>query len=232
MKIGVGGCSHSSYSWGNPWHYYMGEKLNAEIISSSSRGGGNEMNLEKIKFILDNQKIDFFVYQVTEPARMVVGTNNWEFGEGLHSPTCFNDVSYYTFNCVGNMPVRSEKNFSEKYAIQKFFQETLVPSKYNTDYKIFHTMMSMNQLCDFYGVKIYFFSWFVDLHEISKESNYTGIISKLNVVRGYVNDFTSKNKISPLPNDVHFDSDSHKIIYDEFVHPQLQDLIFKKKKLF
>jgi hypothetical protein len=224
MKIGVGGCSHSFHGWGNPWHYYMGKKLNSEIISSSSRGGGNEMNLEKIKFILDNHKIDFFVYQVTEPSRLVVGNNNWDPGEGLHNPTFFNEVSYQTFNCA--------KDTSEKSEIEKFFKSTLVPSKYNTDYKIFHTMMSMNQLCDFYGVKIYFFSWFVDLHEMAKESNYTGIISKLNVVRGYVNDFVTKNKISPISGDCHFDSDGHRIIYEQFIHPQLQDLIYKQKKLF
>jgi hypothetical protein len=224
MKIGVGGCSHSFYGWGNPWHYYMGKKLNAEIISSSSRGGGNEINLEKIKFILDNHKIDFFVYQVTDPSRMVVGNNNWEPGEGLHNPTFFNEVSYRTFNCT---------RISEKSDdIEKFFSETLVPSKYNTDYKIFHTMMSMNQLCDFYGVKIYFFSWFVDLHEMAKESNYTEIISKLNVVKGCVNNFVTKNKINSIPGDCHFDSDGHRIIYEQFIHPQLQDLIHKKKKLF
>jgi hypothetical protein len=224
MKIGVGGCSHSFYGWGNPWHYYMGKKLNAEIISSSSRGGGNEINLEKIKFILDNHKIDFFVYQVTEPSRMVVGDNNCEHPHDLHNPTFFNDVSYRTFNCAGDI--------SEKSHIEKFFLETLVPSKYNTDYKIFHTMMSMNQLCDFYGVKIYFFSWFVDLHEMAKESNYTEVMSKLNVVKGYVNNFVTKNKINSIPGDCHFDSDGHRIIYEQFIHPQLQDLIHKKKKLF
>ena len=119
MKIGVGGCSHSYYSWGNPWHYYMGKKLNAEIISSSSRGGGNEINLEKIKFILDNHKIDFFVYQVTEPSRMVVGDNNCEQPHDLHNPTFFNDVSYRTFNCMGGVYGEHE--------VEKFFFRNFCP---------------------------------------------------------------------------------------------------------
>jgi hypothetical protein len=224
MKIGVGGCSHSYDGWGNPWHYYMGKKLNAEIISSSSRGGGNEINLEKIKFILDNHNIDFFVYQVTEPSRMVVGNNNWEPGEGLNNPTFFNEVSYHTFNCIGDKDEKSE--------IKNFFSETCVPSKYNTDYKIFHTMMSMNQLCNFYGIKIYFFSWFVDLYKLSKKSNYSDIINKLHVMNGSVNEFVVENKINSIPGDCHFDSEGHRIIYEQFIHPKLQDLIFKQKKLF
>jgi hypothetical protein len=73
----------------------------------------------------------------------------------------------------------------------------------------------MNQLCDFYGVKIYFFSWFVDLHEIAKKSNYTEIIDKLNVVNGSVNNFVSENKINSIPGDSHFDSEGHRIIYEQ-----------------
>ena len=49
MKIGVGGCSHSSAAYGYPLHKFMGQKFSAKIIKSSTSGGGNETNVEKIK---------------------------------------------------------------------------------------------------------------------------------------------------------------------------------------
>ena len=48
MKIGVGGCSNTSVSYGEPWHYYMGQDINCEIVSIFSGAHGNEINIEKI----------------------------------------------------------------------------------------------------------------------------------------------------------------------------------------
>jgi hypothetical protein len=60
MKIGVGGCSHSSTGYGYPWHKFMGQRYSAKIIKSSTSGGGNEANVEKIKYIFDeNPDLDF-----------------------------------------------------------------------------------------------------------------------------------------------------------------------------
>jgi hypothetical protein len=224
MKIGVGGCSNSSFGWGNPWHFYMGEKLGAKIISSSSSGAGNEMNIEKVKFILDNNDLDFFVYQVTVPSRLVLGTTKGEHEWGLHSSNNFNDSCYYTFNSHHN-DSNISRIFKKDYTIDDFILNNVVPSKYNTNYKVFHTLMSINQLCDFYGVKVYFFSWFEDLHMLAEQSNYSHIINKLNVMNGTVEQFINENKLVPIPEDSHFDSDNHKIIYEQFIHPQLEKLI-------
>ena len=57
MKIGVGGCSNTSVSYGEPWHYYMGQDINCEIVSIFSGAHGNEINIEKIKYILENINI-------------------------------------------------------------------------------------------------------------------------------------------------------------------------------
>ena len=32
MKIGVGGCSHSSSDYGQPWHEFMGREYSSEIV--------------------------------------------------------------------------------------------------------------------------------------------------------------------------------------------------------
>ena len=232
MKIGVSGCSNSSFGWGNPWHVFMGEKYGAEVISSSSRGAGNEMNVEKIKYILDHNELDFFVYQVTEPSRLVLGTTKGEHELGLHSSNIFNDSCYYTFNGHRN-DANISRIFNQNYKLDEFMVHNVVPSKYNTNYKVFHTLMSINQLCDFYGVKVFFFSWFSDLHKLAEESGYSHIINKLHVMNGTVEEFVNRQQLKPIPGDCHFDSDNHKIIYEQFIHPQLEQLTNSQlKKLF
>jgi hypothetical protein len=41
-------------------------------------------------------------------------------------------------------------------------------SNYNLNYKIFHTMIGMQYLCDIHNVKLIFFSWFNNLEELSE----------------------------------------------------------------
>jgi hypothetical protein len=37
--------------------------------------------------------------------------------------------------------------------------------------------------------------------------------------------WTLLKKIKSLPNDSHYDSDAHKIIFNDYIHPQLKELI-------
>lgn len=224
MKIGVSGCSHSSYGWGNPWHHYMGETLNAEIVSSSSRGAGNEMNLEKIKHILDNNDLEFFVYQVTQPSRLVIGTTMGEHKDGPHESNTFNGVHYYTFNGNDNES-NLKRIYNKEYNVDNFIINEVIPSDYNVHYKVFHTLMSINQLCNFYNTKVVFFSWFVDLQKEAKKIGYTDILNKMCFIEGCVEDFVATQNIKSIPNDGHFESESHKKIYNNYLHPQLLKLI-------
>ena len=49
LNIGIAGCSHSGYSYGNPWTYYMSQNLGAQIIDVSA----NEINFghSQIRFL-------------------------------------------------------------------------------------------------------------------------------------------------------------------------------------
>lgn len=226
MKIGVSGCSHSSRFWGNPWHHYMGVRLNAEIIESSSPGAGNEMNVEKVKFILDNNPdLDLFVLQVTEPARLVMGLsdmiqNNHSTWNTLIDGTSFNGLNYYTFN-----PTKNDHQLKSLIGVDlkadDFILNYSITSNYNLNYKVFHTLMSIQHLCDFYGKKVIFFSWFVDLHEIAKNIGYNNIIEKMNILQGFVDDYVIKNGLQRIPNNGHFDSENSEKIYEGFIHNQL-----------
>jgi hypothetical protein len=226
-KIGAGGCSHSSFGWGDPWHVFMGEDYDSEIISYSSSGAGNEMNIEKIKSILENNELDFLVCQLTEPARFVVGTTKEERNEGLHSSNIFQDLFYYTFNAHHNNN-HLERLFGKEYDVDDFLLQNVITSDFNLNYKIFHTMLTIKQLCEIYNVEVYFFSWYVDLKKMAIKSNYTNIIDKLNIMDGVVMDFISERKLQPF--DGHYDSEIHRVIYNDFIKPQLENLIKKNGK--
>jgi hypothetical protein len=82
-------------------------------------------------------------------------------------------------------------------------------------------MMSMKYLCDFYNVKLIFFSWFIDLVKLSKEIGIDKIIGDMNLIPGCVTDYVSENGILPIPGDSHFDSDSHEKIFRGYLHPHI-----------
>jgi hypothetical protein len=230
MKIGVTGCSHSSRNYGGqPWWYHMGETLNAEIIDSSSRGGSNEFNIEKVKFIIDNNPdLDLFVFQLTHPARIMMGVSHIKSDErGLHSPTNVNGVKYFNFTTMRNVKA-FESEFSNWYDAEKvldFIYQQSTISTYNLEYKILHTILLVFHICESYGKKVVFFSWYTDIHELAKKSGYLELIKKIPILYGTVADFTKNNNVPSIPKDSHFGNESQKIIFDNFIYPQLKNLI-------
>ena len=89
-------------------------------------------------------------------------------------------------------------------------------------------MLTIKQLCEIYDVEVCFFSWYVDLKNLAKKSNYTNVIDKLNIIDGVVMNFISERKLQPF--DGHYNSEIHRVIYNDFIKPQLQNLIKKNGK--
>lgn len=228
MKIGVAGCSNSSNSWGKPWHYFVGKHFNAEIIPSFSQGAGNEINIEKVKYILENNQLDYFIYQITEPSRLVVGLDNVEFNtsssNSLFDGFAFKNIPTYTFNIVENnenIKILTGKD----YNVDEFFLGHVMTSEFNLNYKVFHTLMIIQYLCDFYNVKLIMFSWFDDIFELSKKSGYEFVVNKMNIISDFVFKYTNENNIEPIPNDGHFDTEGHRKIFEGYLLPYLNKII-------
>jgi hypothetical protein len=186
------------------------------------------MNFEKIKYILDNNlDLDLFVVQLTEPGRLVMGLDNVDktfFPKrkeiDLDLPQEFNGSYYYTFNS-GQNDINIKNLFKKNIEIDEFIINHTFTSDYNLKFKIFHTILGIQQLCNLYGVKVIFFSWMLDLYELAKDANYSNIIKNLNIIGGCVDDFVLKNNIKRIPNDGHFNSENSERIYNEFIHNEL-----------
>ena len=207
----------------------MGETLNAEIIDSSLRGGSNEVNIEKVKYIIDNNPdLDLFVFQLTHPARTMMGASMIKSDErGLHSPSNVNGVKYFNFTTMRNEKA-FESEFSNWYDSKKvldFIYQQSIISKYNLEIKILHTILLVHHICESYGKKVIFFSWYEDIHQLAEKSGYLELIKKIRILYGTVDDFTKKNNVPPIPKDSHFGNESQKIIFDNFIYPQLKNLI-------
>ena len=86
-------------------------------------------------------------------------------------------------------------------------------------------MLSLQFLANHYNKKIIFFSWFVDVKELAQSVGYEDIIKDMLVLDGYVDDFIEKNNISSIPQNGHFDTGAHEIIFNDYIYPQLKNLI-------
>ncbi len=70
-----------------------------------------------------------------------------------------------------------------------------------------------------------FFSWFVDVKKIAHSIGYESIINKMNVLDGCVDTFIKENNVQSLPNDSHYGSESHEMIFNQYIYPQIKDII-------
>ena len=84
--------------------------------------------------------------------------------------------------------------------------------------------MCLKTLFENYKTKVIFFSWFVDLIDLSKEVRYHDFIKEIDLLDGCVMNFIKKNNIKQISEyNNHFGTDEHKIIYNEY----LKNFIFK-----
>ena len=143
MKIGVTGCSHSSKNYGGkPWWYWMGEEYKVEVVPTSSRGGANEINIEKLKYIFDNYTdISHVVIQLTHPARITMGVSVLKEEEeiGPHSPTMVNGAQVINFTTVRNDNYIKSMFYEDYTPSLDFIYNQSVASRYNLEFKLIHT---------------------------------------------------------------------------------------------
>lgn len=240
MKIGFVGCSHSTISYGLPWSTHMKNDLLCETVDISTSGASNEMFIEKVKKTLEvNNNIDFFIIQLTDPSRMMMGlygnnpqeeyeiyNNAVYLQSNIHCHRQTNGISYYNLLINGGRDLNKilDTNFSTD--ILDFFQQHVLISDYNMKIKIFHTLMTYKSLFDYFGKKVLFFSWNVDIKQLANENGYGEIIKEFDIIDGYVVNFTKEKKLTSCDS-THYDTESHKIIYNEFLKSNIIDFIKK-----
>lgn len=240
MKIAFAGCSHSTNMYGKSWATHMIEDYNCDFVEISVSGGSNELLIEKIKVVLDkNPDVDCYIMQLTDPSRLTLGLYgnnpkqehhmrgyNFEYNpESLSSDRETNNISYITIKINENND-NINKLINKNYNIMNFFENHILISDYNMKLKIFHTLMTLNSLFNFYGKKCLFFSWAVDVVELSKEMGYLEIIKNLNIVPGCIMTYAKENNLEKYKVDsTHYSSDAHYMFYNDFLKKHINDFI-------
>lgn len=246
LNIGVAGCSHSGGGYGHAWTHYMSHKLECKLTDVTAPGVGNEMMIEKIKRTLETKiehdKVDFYIYQIIEPSRLVLGLNGNDpedeyrkYQTGLiynqnnincHRQT--NGISYFTFQqSLSNDDVN--KLINKKYDFANFIRNHILISDFNVKIKVFHTLMAIQNLFNFYNKKVFFFSWAVNIKELAKEVGYEDILNSMYIMDGNVETFAKNRELKTVSDtDFHYGSESQRIIYEDFLHNNIVDFINNK----
>jgi len=228
IRIATVGCSHSSNMFGLSWPDFLEENLKCTIDRAYSSGAGNEMNIEKVKHLLNN-KPDLLIVQLTEPGRYTVGIANPANPKNIKILTddrFIRSSCYYTFN-----PHSNNENIQQiiggKVDADDFIINHVITSDYNLNYKIMHTISTMAFLARAKNIPIVFFSWCVDIHGMISKYGYADFFKDLLIIPGYIEEFVAKNNLIPIPpgefGTGHHRDVNQKRICQEYILPYLKE---------
>ena len=220
----------------------MSKKMGCTIDDVTASGVGNEMMIEKIKKTLEKNNADFFIFQIIEPSRLVLGLNGnnpEEEYEKYHNGLLYhrdhinchrqtNGISYFTFQqSIDNKDIN--KLIDKNYDISNFMREHIITSDFNMKIKVFHTLMTIQNLFNFYKKKVLFFSWSVDIKELAKEVGYGEILNSMYIMDSNVETFAKNRGLKTVSEtNFHYGSESQRIIYEDFLHENIVEFINNK----
>jgi hypothetical protein len=213
---------------GLAWPNFLEENLKCTVDMAHSTGAGNEMNIEKVKHLLNNSP-DLLIVQLTDPGRYTVGIANPvapKNSKDLIDSHFIRSSCYYTFNPHSNNE-NIEQTIGRKVDVDDFIINHVITSDYNLNYKIMHTISTMAFLARAKNVPIVFFSWCVDIHGMISKYGYTDFFRDLLIIPGYIEEFVAENNLLPVPHGEygagHHSYVNQKRICQEYILPYLKE---------
>lgn len=222
MKILTLGCSNScrdvlkQHTWAEllqdsfPQH---------QVRTTGSAGAGNEFNLLKLMHILERGSYDLILFQLTEPARLTLGT--------CAQSTSFNDYSnvqvgsstLYTFNAHAN-DANLHRLLHEDVKADEFMLSHAVPSHYNLTEKVATTMLAAEQAALTARARLVFWSWFVPMEQLVADSGFSYLLRPLTLIPS-----NAETVLRPFQQwrakDGHWYTPAHQKLLDSWLLPEL-----------
>jgi len=218
MLLATTGCSNSSNMLGDSWPDFLSRKLQWELLNAHSAGAGNEMNVEKVRYLCE-QRPDLLVIQLTEPVRLVWGAIDGKYTDKITESLQFEDVSYYTVNSHDNVK-NVESVYGYRMSDDQFIRESILLSNYNSEIKTIHTMMTMVHIANTYNVSCMFFSWFVDIIALLKKRNHLVFFKNIPIHPIVTQKYMEQNfTAAPCS---HFYPDAHEKYVNDILYPWVQ----------
>lgn len=212
------GCSNSSELYGKSWPDYLSSSLGYNLFRASSPGAGNSFYLEKLHEGIKEINPDLVVIQLTEPSRIVTGMFEVDSSKdfGYTNGNYFKDISNYTWNAHSNEGNLEGYNIS----IDEFWSRNVSTSRW-VDYKVMQDVFYMYSICKYFGVKVIFWSWFVNFEDLFVDS-YEWLKDEILWIDGFATDKMSKFEQPRIsPTDSHFGSKPHEILVKKWLLPEV-----------
>ena len=77
-KLAAIGDSFSTTTYGSSWPDYISDRLQSSLVRACSAGAGNAFYVEKCHDIVKDPEVDLVIVQLTEPSRVVIGSQTWQ----------------------------------------------------------------------------------------------------------------------------------------------------------
>lgn len=172
MKIAAIGCSHSYGYSKKSWPNHLAELLNAEVVIGSSPGAGIGIGVDKLCFILENNKIDHVFFQTPSDLRFCIGMNSkiqekFLLGSGHYSTNDLrNGNQFYTFimtlvngnkNAFNNLIEHRSDDLWDTF--DKIWKEYFFDNFYETRINFVKHLIQVQNLCKNRSIPYTMFTW-------------------------------------------------------------------------
>ncbi len=233
MKMLTVGDSHScNWIWGDTWAEILPDRFGMEPLVARSAGAGNSVYIEKIHHALKTYNdIELVVIQTTEHSRVVTGFEKdylrpYSHGELTNSQR-MNDVLTYTWTCRENGNERNIYNMiKQETKIDDVWSMYIATSIFN-EYKYFHDIITIQYICESYGVDCVFFHWFMDITELHSYNDYKWILNNIKSVPSSFINWKKDNNIE-AKEDGHYGPEVHELFVDTWLKNEVEKLRITK----
>jgi len=179
-KLAAIGDSFATTKYGRSWPDHVSDRLQSQLLRACSAGAGNAFYVEKCHDLVKDPEVDLVIVQLTEPARVVIGSQTWQDIQAgikehpIPAPTnyydpghnnIYKDIGCYTMNVHDNRQWLDTLTGQDSGELDRFWLREVAGTRFY-DYQTIHNMLAIKALCDRWNKPLMFFSWFVEMDKL------------------------------------------------------------------
>lgn len=239
-KLAAIGDSFSTPKYGRSWPDHVSDRLQSQLSRACSAGAGNAFYVEKCHDIVKDPEVDLVIVQLTEPSRVVIGSQTWQdiqAGDLEHpipAPTdyydpghsnIYKDIGSYTMNVHNNRQWLDILTGQDSGDLDRFWLREVAGTRFY-DYQTLHSILAINALCDQWHKPVIFFSWFVDSAKLLLPG-YEWLGSAINLIPGSAAVECNRMMLKKTDCGHYATAESHQLV-DTWLWPHVQSIIKDK----
>lgn len=219
MRIAAVGCSHAYNYSTKPWPSQLGTLLEAEVILAASPGAGVGIGVDKLCYILENNKVDHVFFQAPADLRICIGMNSKVSNESLIGQGSYgvddlrNGNQFFTFiMTLVNGNKRAFNKLIEQRTddlwdkFDEVYKEYFFDNFYETRINFVKHLIQVQNLCTRHKVSYTMFTW----HDFPWDNQNV-------LLQSWINQLDKRNLIPESV--INFNKRHRRMTKNEFVNP-------------